>query len=110
MNSLDATPPGAPSAGPEAEVPSREPPRRRVQLRHQSRLYYAEAAALPALTVALILFFTLLPSTADIFPTAGNFRVTMGAQAALVVIAMGALIPLICGEYDFSVGATAGLA
>jgi ribose transport system permease protein len=69
----------------------------------------AEAAALPTLTVLLALFFTILPETSNTFPTSENFKILLGNQAALIVIAMAALIPLMAGEYDFSVGANAGL-
>ncbi len=70
---------------------------------------WAEAAALPILTVLLALFFTFLPATTETFPTSENFKILLGNQGALIVIAMAALIPLMAGEYDFSVGANAGL-
>ncbi|CAB5015613.1 MAG: ABC transporter permease [Actinobacteria bacterium] len=72
--------------------------------------YVLEASALPFLLVVLCVFFSLLPATSDTFPTMDNLRITIGAQAALTVIAMSALVPLICQEYDFSVGSIAGLA
>ena len=72
--------------------------------------HWAEAWALVILTIALALFFVFLPATSETFPTVGNLRVTLGAQSVLVIVAMGALIPLISGHYDFSVGAVAGLA
>jgi ribose transport system permease protein len=71
--------------------------------------YLLEASALPFLLVVLCVFFALLPATSDTFPTMDNLRITIGAQAALTVIAMSALVPLICQEYDFSVGSIAGL-
>lgn len=71
--------------------------------------WYAEALALPALTVALVLFFVLLPATSQTFPTVANLQVTLGNQAVLIVVAVAALIPLIATEYDLSVGATAGM-
>ena len=71
--------------------------------------YVLEASALPIMLVALCILFTVLPDTAETFPTVDNLRITLGAQAALIVIAMSALIPLICQEYDFSVGSIAGL-
>lgn len=76
---------------------------------HIHRAYVLEASALPIMLVLLCVFFTLLPATADTFPTVDNLRITLGAQASLIVIAMAALIPLICQEYDFSVGSIAGL-
>jgi ribose transport system permease protein len=68
-----------------------------------------EASALPILTVALIAFFSLLPATSTSFPTVSNLQITLGTQAVLVVVTMAALIPLMAGEYDFSVGANAGM-
>ena len=68
-----------------------------------------EAYMLVALTALLFLFWSVLPATANLFPTAANLRVTAAAQAVPAVIAIGALIPLICEEYDLSVGANAGL-
>jgi ribose transport system permease protein len=72
-------------------------------------LHYAEAAALPLLTILLALFFTVLPATSEAFPTVANLRVTLGNQAVLIIVAMAAVIPLLSEEYDFSVGATTGL-
>jgi ribose transport system permease protein len=77
---------------------------RRARVQH-----LVEASALPLLAVALVLFFALLPATSDAFPTIANLRVTLGNQAVLIIIAMAAVLPLLCEEYDFSVGATAGL-
>ena len=73
-------------------------------------VYYLEASALLGLTVALILVFSLLPATRDTFPTLANLQATIGSQSVLAMVAIAALIPLICGQYDFSVGATMGLA
>jgi ribose transport system permease protein len=73
------------------------------------RVYIAEASALPLLTVALIAFFSFLPATTASFPTVQNLQITLGTQAVLVVVTMAALIPLMAGEYDFSVGANAGM-
>lgn len=76
----------------------------------RARLGHAlEASALPILLVLLVVLFTILPETAESFPTAANVQITLGAQSALIVIAMAGLVPLICEQYDFSVGATAGL-
>jgi ribose transport system permease protein len=71
--------------------------------------YMLEASALPILLVLMCVFFSVLPETSESFASFDNIRITLGAQSALIVIAMAALIPLICQEYDFSVGATAGL-
>jgi ribose transport system permease protein len=65
--------------------------------------------SLLGLTVALVLFFTLLPATGDVFPTVANARVTFANQSVLAVLALGALVPLVTREFDLSVGATLGL-
>jgi len=71
--------------------------------------YLGEATALPILTVLLAVFFAVLPETSETFPTSENLKIMLGNQGALIVIAMAALIPLMAQEYDFSVGATAGM-
>ena len=78
-----------------------------VRTRKNTR--WLEALALPLLTVLLIVFFTLLPATADTFPTVGNLRVSVLSQSVLVIVAMASLLPIIAGGYDFSVGAVVGL-
>ena len=68
------------------------------------------AVALPLLTVAIGAFFTVWPTTSDLFLTSANINVLLGTQTVVAVIALGALIPLIAGQWDLSVGAIAGLA
>ena len=67
------------------------------------------AVALPLLTVAIGAFFTVWPKTSDLFLTSANINVLLGTQTVVAVIALGALIPLIAGQWDLSVGAIAGL-
>lgn len=68
-----------------------------------------EAWALPLLTVAVGAFFTFWPKTSDVFLTTANLQVLLGTQSVVAVIALGALVPLIAGKWDLSVGAAAGL-
>jgi ribose transport system permease protein len=91
-----------PSAAPPVAAP--EDPRRSRGLVH-----FVEAWALVVLTLLLILFFSVLPATTEVFPTTANLRVTMGGQSVLIIVAMAALLPLVCGQYDFAVGAVAGM-
>jgi len=70
---------------------------------------FLEAYALLILLVAMVIFFSVWPVTAEIFPTAANLRILVASQAVLGVVALGAVIPLICGEFDLSVGAVAAL-
>ncbi|KAA1427835.1 ABC transporter permease [Nocardioides antri] len=71
---------------------------------------YVEALALPAVTVVIAAFFSLWPETSDYFLTSANLTVLLGSQTVVAVIALGALVPLIAGQWDLSVGAVAALA
>jgi ribose transport system permease protein len=68
-----------------------------------------EAVALPVLVIATFIFFALWPKTSATFASAANLQITLGSQAVLLVIAMGALIPLVANQYDFSLGSVTGL-
>ncbi|MEA2269658.1 MAG: ribose transport system permease protein, partial [Solirubrobacteraceae bacterium] len=70
----------------------------------------AEGLALLGLAVLVALFFTVLPATADTFPSVANFQALSGSQAVLAVATLAVLVPLICDEFDLSVGANLGLA
>lgn len=71
--------------------------------------HFAEAYSLLLLLVAVVVFFFLYAPTSDTFATRQNFDVTVANQAVLAIVAIGLLIPLICGAFDLSVGAVAGL-
>lgn len=77
--------------------------------RRPSRLGLLEAYALVGLLVAVGLFFSFYGPTSSTFPTSGNLQVLFGGQAVLAIVALAVLVPLICGEFDLSVGAVAGL-
>jgi ribose transport system permease protein len=84
-------------------------PRERVPL--SARLGdRAEGLALLVLAVLAAVFFAVLPATADTFPTVANFQALSGSQAVLAVATLAVLVPLICDEFDLSVGANLGLA
>ncbi len=70
---------------------------------------YAESYALLGLAIAVAILFSLLPSTSETFPTLLNFQAIAGGQAVLIVATMAVLVPLICDEFDLSVGANLGL-
>jgi ribose transport system permease protein len=63
-----------------------------------------ERAALPLVLVALVVVFSALRPTS--FATTDNAAAILGAQAVLVVVALGLLVPLRCGDFDLSVGGT----
>lgn len=68
-----------------------------------------ERYALVALFVAMMAFFSLWSKTTHTFPTSANIRNVLGNQAVIGILAMAIIIPLVCGEFDFSVGSVAGL-
>jgi ribose transport system permease protein len=71
--------------------------------------YYLEAYALLGLLIAVAIFFSVWPETADTFPTAANIETLIAANSVVAIVALGALVPLVCYEFDLSVGAIAGL-
>jgi ribose transport system permease protein len=68
-----------------------------------------ETYGLIGLALLLCIVFSVLPSTSADFPTTANLRVGLISQSVLIIVTMGALFPIICGHYDFSVGAVVGL-
>jgi ribose transport system permease protein len=95
-------------AGSEDATSGVGPPRGRRDHRDQ-RLRLLEAHALLLLLVAAAIFFSLWSKTSDTFPTSANLQILVSSQAVVAIIALGALVPLICNEFDLSVGAIAGL-
>lgn len=77
--------------------------------RRRWALQVLQAYALLMLLGLLVIFFSVYPETSDTFPTAANLRILVSGQAVIAVVALGALIPLIAGEFDISVGAIAAL-
>ena len=47
--------------------------------------------------------------TSSTFPTSANIQNVLGNQAVIGILAMAIIIPLVSGEFDFSVGSLAGL-
>lgn len=60
-----------------------------------------------ALAIVFITFSFWLP---DSFLTVNNIRATLDQQAIILMVAFGAMLPLIVGEFDLSIGANAGVA
>lgn len=63
-----------------------------------------ERLALPLALVALVVVFSVLRP--ESFATTDNAAAILGSQAVLVVLALGLIIPLRCGDFDLSVGGT----
>ncbi|MFJ6376132.1 ABC transporter permease [Pseudarthrobacter oxydans] len=68
---------------------------------------FAEKYALLGLTVLIAIFFSINPASSTVFPTVPNVNVILGSQAVVSLIALAALFPLVCGYFDFSLGAIA---
>lgn len=67
----------------------------------------ASGLALPGLLVIFVVVFSF--TRTDTFLTVGNFRSIGSSQAVLAILAIGAMLPLVVGEFDLSVGANLGL-
>lgn len=72
-------------------------------------LGFVEAYALLVLLAVIALFFCFWSETADTFPTVANIRILVASQAVIGVISLGALLPLLCTEFDLSVGNVAAV-
>jgi ribose transport system permease protein len=68
-----------------------------------------ERYALVVLLGLLIAFFAVLPSTSDAFLTVANIRNVGANEVVIAVAALAALLPLIGGQFDVSVGAVPGM-
>jgi ribose transport system permease protein len=68
-----------------------------------------EGYALLLLTAGVFLFFAFFPASSAAFPTINNLNVIFGSQAVIALVAVAALFPLVCGYFDFSLGAVAAL-
>jgi ribose transport system permease protein len=95
------TPAAAPASGPR--------PGRLGRFDRDRLLGWAEAYALLALLIVTGIFFSVLPSTSGTFPTEANLQAIAANQAVIAIVALGALLPVVCNEWDLSVGANAGL-
>ena len=72
-------------------------------------LEFAERYALVVLFVATFIFFSVWSKTSSTFPHATNIKNVLGNEAVIGILALAIMIPLVCGEFDFSVGNNAGL-
>ena len=93
-------PPGEPAA------PGHEPPDRSGG---GGVAYFIERFALLILFIVVLIFFSVWSKTAGAFGSTAKFQnLASQHQAFIVVLSMALLIPLLCGEFDLSVGAIAG--
>jgi ribose transport system permease protein len=71
--------------------------------------FYLEAYAFVGLLVAAFVFFSVWSKTSDTFLTSANLQIMLGSNTVIAITALGALVPLICNEWDLSVGGSAAL-
>src|SRR4029077_20783874 len=83
---------------PQGEVDPRTR-RRRKPLRH-----YLESYAFLALLIIAAIFFSTWAQTSETFPSAANIRTLIASNSVIAIVALAALVPLVCYEFDLSVG------
>jgi ribose transport system permease protein len=86
------------------------PPASRPNREVRGRLLsFLESYAMLCLLALVVIFFSFYSKTSATFPTTANVQALVSNQVVIAIIALGALIPLACNEWDLSVGAVAGL-
>ena len=84
-----------------------KPTRKRVSRRRERLRGIAERWALVGVLIALIVGFSIAaPHT---FPTSGNFQTIVNTLPPAAFIAFAAMLILVTGEFDLSLGATLGI-
>mgnify|MGYP001210272010 CR=1 FL=1 len=96
----DAGTADGPAAAPDAAAPVPVP----VERRWRKRL---EANALLLLLLLVIVFFSVLPVSRETFVSPANLSVLLGNQSTVALLALAAILPLVSGYFDFSLGAVA---
>lgn len=91
-----------------APIPPAKEPQPASRLRRPLR-HYLEAYAFLAMLVIAAVFFSVWSETSETFTSAANIRTLIGSNAVIAIVAIAALVPLVCYEFDLSVGAIAGL-
>jgi ribose transport system permease protein len=72
----------------------------------RSMAFAVQRYGLALLFLVVILGFSLL--VPDSFPTLGNFQNITGNQSVLAIVTAAAIVPLICGHFDLSIGSNLG--
>ena len=68
-----------------------------------------EPFVLVIIFVVMFAFFAFSSKTSDLFTSHANLSSVLGNQSVLGVLALGSLAPLVCRNFDLSVGAIASL-
>ena len=72
---------------------------------------WVERYSLLVLLVLTIAFFGFIwTQTASTYMQLANFQNIVRSQTVLAVLALGAIVPLVCGQFDLSIGSVAGMA
>jgi ribose transport system permease protein len=76
---------------------------------HKMRMRLPAVAnlSLPMLLVALIVTFSI--AEPDTFATLANTKTILSSNSVIALLALGAMFPLVVGEFDLSVGSNLGL-
>jgi ribose/xylose/arabinose/galactoside ABC-type transport system permease subunit len=72
-------------------------------------LDWMERYALVAALIVTMVAFALLPATQSTFLTTANLKFVLNNQALPVLVALAVMVPLVCHEFDLSVGSVAAL-
>lgn len=91
-----------------ADVPDQDRTLRRAA--RPSARGLLESNALLILLLLLGSFFAILPRSRGTFLSADNLAYLVGNQATVALLALAAILPLISGYFDFSLGANSALA
>jgi ribose transport system permease protein len=87
----------------QAPAPTPAPTRKR----HGGAGRFFETYALVFITIAVVVFFSVMPPSNVAFLTINNVNVVLGNNAVVSLVALAALFPLVSGVFDFSLGSTA---
>jgi ribose transport system permease protein len=83
----------------------------RSHLAGSAALHWLERYSLLVLLVVTIAFFGFAwDRTASTFMQVANFQNIVRSQTVLAVLALGVIVPLVCGQFDLSIGSVAGMA
>lgn len=92
----------------EAEVTER--PAGAAPRSHRSTGTWFGKYGLCVLFAAVVVLFSTLPSTSDVFTSRANIENLLADQTVVTLMALALMAPLIAGAFDFSVGSVTGVA
>jgi ribose transport system permease protein len=83
--------------------------KRRMRPNHERVLSLLEQYSLVVIFLGVVVAFSFWGKTSDTFRTSGNFDNIVGNQAVFAIAALALLLPLVCGQFDISVGSIVGM-